>query len=245
MFLWRMVILLWMTSIWDATVWFLFFPHFPLFQSWRSFWGEKTPMIKTKKHINKILTGFSGEFCLCVFLPHREWRRTEKKDTHTQTNFHHSPSPGTIPQICLCLCAFSFPDLLQVLIDCGAWARRHLPRAACADAWETPPHIAHRESIPVYEQRRVDLATFRALPASTWGHCFQVLCFTIVWDTPEKAKVAKWSPAPASSLEGFDEIYVVYGPKKPYKTREKRQSCQIDPCLPPYRASLRGCLRDF
>ena len=84
------------------------------------------------------------------------------------------------------------------------------------------------------EQRRVDLATFRALPASTWGHCSQVLCFTIVWDTPEKKKVAKWSPAPASILEGFNEIYVVYGPKNPYKTREKRQSCQFDPCLPPY-----------
>ena len=86
----------------------------------------------------------------------------------------------------------------------------------------------------VYEQRRVDLATFRAVPASTWGHCPQVLLFTIVWDTPEKEKVAKWSSAPASILEGFNEIYAVDGPKKPYKTREKRQSCQIDPCLPPY-----------
>ena len=55
----------------------------------------------------------------------------------------------------------------------------------------------------VYEQRRVDLATFRAVPASTWGHCPQVLLFTIVWDTPEKEKVAKWSSAPASILEGF------------------------------------------
>ena len=90
------------------------------------------------------------------------------------------------------------------------------------------------EGALVYEQRRVDLATFRALPARTWGHCSQVLCFTIVWDTPEKEKVAKWSPAPASILEGFNEIYVVDGPKIPYKTREKRQSCQIDPCLPPY-----------
>ena len=26
--------------------------------------------------------------------------------------------------------------------------------------------------------------------------------------------------------------------KKPYKTRGKRQSCQIDPCLPPYRVTL-------
>ena len=87
----------------------------------------------------------------------------------------------------------------------------------------------------VCEQRRVDLATFRALPASTWDtvpKCY--VFFSIVWDTPEKEKVAKWSSAPASILEGFNEIYVVYGPKKPYKTREKRQSCQIDPCLPPY-----------
>ena len=61
-----------------------------------------------------------------------------------------------------------------------------------------------------------------------------MLVFTIVWDTPGKEKVAKWSSAPASILEGFNEIYAVYGPKKPYKTREKRQSCQIDPCLPPY-----------
>ena len=55
----------------------------------------------------------------------------------------------------------------------------------------------------VYEQRRVDLATFRAVPASTWD-CPQVLSFTIVWDTPGKEKVAKWSSAPASILEGFN-----------------------------------------
>ena len=31
--------------------------------------------------------------------------------------------------------------------------------------------------------------------------------FTIVWDTPGKEeKVAKWSSAPASILEGFNEI---------------------------------------
>ena len=97
----------------------------------------------------------------------------------------------------------------------------------------------------VYEQRRVDLATFRALPASTWGHCSQVLCFTIVWDTPAKEKVAKWSPAPASILEGFNESYVVYRPKKPCKTREKRQSCQIDPCLPPYVFLFSGDFPDW
>ena len=72
------------------------------------------------------------------------------------------------------------------------------------------------------------------MPASTWGHCPQVLCFTTVWDTPGKGKVAKWSSAPASILRGFSEIYAVYGPKKPCKTQGKCQSCQIDPCLPPY-----------
>ena len=71
-----------------------------------------------------------------------------------------------------------------------------------------------------------------------------MLCFTIVWDTPGKEKVAKWSSAPASILEGFNEIYVVYGPPKPYKTREKRQSCQIDPCLPPYRTPF-ACTQTF
>ena len=62
-----------------------------------------------------------------------------------------------------------------------------------------------------------------------------MLCFTTVWDTPAKGKVAKWSPAPASILEGLNEIYAVCGPRKPCKTRGKRQSCQIDPCLPPYK----------
>ena len=48
----------------------------------------------------------------------------------------------------------------------------------------------------VYEQRRVDLATFRAVPASTWGHCPQALLFTIVWDTPGKEKLPNCLPPP-------------------------------------------------
>ena len=60
--------------------------------------------------------------------------------------------------------------------------------------------------LPIYEQRRVDLATFRAVPASSWGHCSQVLFFTIVWDTPRKEKVAKWSSDPASILQAFNWI---------------------------------------
>ena len=63
----------------------------------------------------------------------------------------------------------------------------------------------------VYEQRRVDL------------------------DTPEKDKVAKWSSAPASILEGFNEIYAVYGPKKPYKTRGKTPKLPNRPVFTPPR----------
>ena len=33
-----------------------------------------------------------------------------------------------------------------------------------------------------------------------------MLLFTIVWDTPGKEKIAKWSSAPASVLEDFHEI---------------------------------------
>ena len=40
-----------------------------------------------------------------------------------------------------------------------------------------------REPYPVHEQRRVDLAASCAVPASTKGHCPQVLFFTIVWDS--------------------------------------------------------------
>ena len=37
------------------------------------------------------------------------------------------------------------------------------------------------------------------MPASTWG-------FTKVWDTPGKEEVAKWSSAPASIEEVFNQI---------------------------------------
>ena len=33
-----------------------------------------------------------------------------------------------------------------------------------------------------------------------------MLLFAMVWDTPGKEKVAKWSSSPASTLEGFNEI---------------------------------------
>ena len=58
--------------------------------------------------------------------------------------------------------------------------------------WLLQPSIAVSplaDFSPVYEQRRVDLATFRAVPASTSGHCPQVLLFTVVWDIPGKEKI--------------------------------------------------------
>ena len=61
-----------------------------------------------KKHINTIFTGLSGDFggtlFMCFFSP----TRNEPKKTHKQ-HFGTHPVPGTIPQICLCLCAFFFP----------------------------------------------------------------------------------------------------------------------------------------
>ena len=51
--------------------------------------------------------------------------------------------------------------------------------------------------------------------------------FTIVWDTPGKEKIAKWSPPPASILEGFNEIEG----QKPFQNRVRNTICQIDPCL--------------
>ena len=45
--------------------------------------------------------------------------------------------------------------------------------------------------------------------------------FTLVWDTPGKEKIAKWSSAPASMLEGFNQIEG----QKPF------QNCPKDPSV--------------
>ena len=59
---------------------------------------------RRKKHINKVLTGlsrdFGGDSVMCFYSP----LRNDPKNTWTK--FCHPPSPGTIPQICLCLCVF-------------------------------------------------------------------------------------------------------------------------------------------
>ena len=85
--------------------------------------------------------------------------------------------------------------------------------------------ISHPQQSPVYEQRRVDLATFRAVPASAWGHCPQVLLFTIVWDTPGKEKVAKWSAFRGFSLDR--------GSKNPSKLGQKRNFAKSTRVHPP------------
>ena len=37
-------------------------------------------------------------------------------------------------------------------------------------------------------------AFFRALPASIWGHCLQVLVFISIWETPQNAKSTPFYP---------------------------------------------------
>ena len=75
---------------------------------------KKTHKQKThKQKFHGIVPGFGGGGILFMcFSPPKEWPEKKiKKNTHTQTNFRHPPSPGTIPQICLCLCVLSFPDI--------------------------------------------------------------------------------------------------------------------------------------
>ena len=71
-------------------------------------------VLGAKKHIKKktrkqnfhgIVPGFWGGFCSCVSVSPI---RTDPTETHKQI-CATPPSPGTIPQICLCLCASSFP----------------------------------------------------------------------------------------------------------------------------------------
>ena len=60
---------------------------------------------KDKQKFHEIVLGFWGGFSLCAFLP---IRNAPKKHSHP-------PSPGTIPEIRLRLCAFSFPEQISKL----------------------------------------------------------------------------------------------------------------------------------
>ena len=48
---------------------------------------------------------------------------------------------------------------------------------------------------------------------------------TIVWETPAKEKVAKWSPVPASILEGFGFLRFP-APSKTWSLQEKERICE-------------------
>ena len=83
----------------------------------QSIWERKKPQKeKTRKqNVHGIVPGFfGGGLCLCVFFSPI---RNDPKKTHKQDfGTGHPPSPGTIPQICLCLCVFSFPDQYLAMV---------------------------------------------------------------------------------------------------------------------------------
>ena len=70
--------------------------------------GKKHIKKKTRKQIfHGIVPGVWGEFCLCVFLPHKEW--PEKKNTHKQICGTH-PVSGQSRIFVYVYVFFSFPD---------------------------------------------------------------------------------------------------------------------------------------
>ena len=76
----------------------------------RTFGSQDKTHKEQKTHQQNIIVPRFGGGLVYVFPP----IRNDRKHTHTQTNkqttFWHPRSPRTIPQICLCLCAFSFPN---------------------------------------------------------------------------------------------------------------------------------------
>ena len=100
------------------------------------------------------------------------------------------------------------------------------------------PKCSHRcvslKETPVYEQKTSRFGNFSRsiwqffmlyFP-STWIHCSQMLYFQQFLSTAIEPKVAKWT---------------CFCPLKNDKNainKGKRQSCQIDPCLPPHRKPL-------
>ena len=85
----------------------------------------------------------------------------------------------------------------------------HTPLLPCLLRFPMPSTILEfpGEGVNAHGQTRVDLATSRAVPARTWGHCPQVLLFTVVWDTLERKKLPNGllPPSPHTVvLEGFN-----------------------------------------
>ena len=65
-----------------------------------------------------------------------------------------------------------------------------------------------------------------------------MLLFTIVWDTPGKEKIAKWSSAPAIILEGFNEIE---GQQQTFQNRVKNTILPNRPVFTPPQGSTMLC----
>ena len=85
---------------------------------------------------------------MCFFSP----IRNDPKKTHKQNFGTHPPSPGTIPQICLCLCVFFLSMWLQSPKTMHAIVRARAapeqPRQLCqAPQWQPPEVIRAHKSV--------------------------------------------------------------------------------------------------
>ena len=79
---------------------------------------------------------------------------------------------------------------------------------------------------PLYMGKMGSICHFpRALPASIWGHCSQILIFTSIWGT--QTWVWQWHFSCC-----FSQHLVILGPPKHCKTRGKRKMTNR-PCFTP------------
>ena len=86
----------------------------------------------------------------------------------------------------------------------------------------------------VYEQRWVDLATFRAVPASTWGHCPQVLAVLLQFGTLlEKEKLPNGLLPPPAFQRVLMRFTPFTGPENPVKHGENAKVAKSTRVCPP------------
>ena len=77
---------------------------------------------------------------------------------------------------------------------------------------------------PVYGQDGVDLSFPRALPASIWGNCSQVLVFTSIWGTQKRVWQRHFRAV-------FPSIWVSWDPQTPQNKGKRKMTNR--PCFTP------------